>query len=108
MASTALVRYWQSSAPSVAASSFNRGTLIVWMGATLLLDMRNVHDTSPLGVVAVRYATAPCASLLCLSKGFPTKLVIAGDSVWSRFLNYLLLKSGDGQNPVRIHGSLNG
>ena len=64
MASTALVRYWQSSAPSVAASSYNRGIVWVLMGATLLLDMRNVHDTSPLGVVAVRYATAPYASLL--------------------------------------------
>lgn len=57
-------RYWDSSAPSSAASSSNLGIVCGFTGATLLVDIRKVHDISPSGVAALKYATAPYDSLL--------------------------------------------
>ena len=57
-------RYLANSAPSTAASSSNRGIVCGFMGATLLLDITNVHFVTRLGVVPLRQATAPYASWL--------------------------------------------
>ena len=45
-------RYLANSAPSTAASSSNRGIVCGFMGATLLLDITNVHFVPRLGVVS--------------------------------------------------------
>ena len=47
-------RYLDNSAPSTAASSSNRGIVCGFMGATLLLDITNVHFVPLLGVVPLR------------------------------------------------------
>ena len=47
-------RYLDNSAPSTAASSSNRGIVCGFMGATLLLDIKNVHFVPFLGVFPLR------------------------------------------------------
>ena len=47
-------RYLDNSAPSTAASSSNRGIVCGFMGATLLLDIMNVHFVPLFRVVALR------------------------------------------------------
>ena len=47
-------RYLDNSAWSTAASSSNRGIVCGFMGATLLLEIMNVHFVPLLGVVPLR------------------------------------------------------
>lgn len=47
-------RYLDNSAPSTAANSSNRGIVCGFMGATLLLDIANVHFVQLLGVFPLR------------------------------------------------------
>lgn len=47
-------RYLDNSAPSTAASSSNRGIVRGFMGATLLLNIKNVHFVPLLGVFPLR------------------------------------------------------
>lgn len=47
-------RYLDNSASSTAAGSSNRGIVCGFIGATLLLDITNVHFVPLLGVVPLR------------------------------------------------------
>ena len=49
-----MYRYLDNSALSTAASSSNRGIVCGFMGATLLLDIMNVHFIALLRVVPLR------------------------------------------------------